>query len=95
MAFGIGAFPFGIFASTFNLGDLRAAPGKVSFPRKLLLFLNQKRNRQLTGSSPNPLIPGASFPVLAPGTQEFIEEHFLNRAFLWLAFIFIVWLMIA
>ena len=26
MSFGIGAFPFGFFASTFNIGDFRANP---------------------------------------------------------------------
>lgn len=28
MSFGIGAFPFGIFASAFNFNDGRPAPGK-------------------------------------------------------------------
>lgn len=31
MSFGIGAFPFGIFASSFNFGDTRPAPGYSNF----------------------------------------------------------------
>ena len=31
MSFGIGAFPFGIFASAFNFNDGRPGPRKFSF----------------------------------------------------------------
>lgn len=58
MSFGIGAFPFGFFASTMNLGEGR---------------------------------PQAA----APGTQHFTEEQFLSKVFLWVAVLFIFWLLIA
>ncbi|XP_051165551.1 E3 ubiquitin-protein ligase RNF185-like isoform X2 [Leptopilina boulardi] len=58
MSFGIGAFPFGFFTSTFNMGDAR--------------------------------------PSTAPrGTPQFEEEQFLSRVFLWLAIMFIIWLLLA
>lgn len=31
MSFGIGAFPFGIFATAFNINDGRPPPGKTLF----------------------------------------------------------------
>ncbi|XP_070571725.1 E3 ubiquitin-protein ligase RNF185-like [Ptychodera flava] len=58
MSFGIGAFPFGIFASTFNFNDGR--------PR-----------------------------AAAPGTPQNEEEQFLSRIFLWVALLFMFWLLIA
>jgi len=58
MSFGIGAFPFGIFASTFNLGDGR---------------------------------PQAA----AAGTPQYAEEQLLSKVFLWVAILFIFWLLIA
>jgi len=57
MSFGIGAFPFGFFASTFNFGDGRPAP--------------------------------------APHSPEFAEDQFLSKVFLWVALLFIIWLLIA
>uniref|UniRef100_A0A6M2DTV5 RING-type E3 ubiquitin transferase n=1 Tax=Xenopsylla cheopis TaxID=163159 RepID=A0A6M2DTV5_XENCH len=58
MSFGIGAFPFGFFTSTFNFGEPR--------------------------------------PSAAPrGTPQFEEEQFLSKIFLWVAILFIVWLLIA
>lgn len=59
MSFGIGAFPFGFFASTFNLGD-----GRVGHP-------------------PRPQVP----------TNP--EEQFLSKVFLWVAFLFVFWLLVA
>ncbi|XP_014666090.1 PREDICTED: E3 ubiquitin-protein ligase RNF185-like [Priapulus caudatus] len=58
MSFGIGAFPFGLFASTVNLGG--------------------------------PRLPGAQ-----PGTPQFEEEQFLSKLFLWVAILFIFWLLVA
>jgi E3 ubiquitin-protein ligase RNF5 len=58
MSFGIGSFPFGFFASTFNFNDGR------------------------------PPAPGA-------GTPQHTEEQFLSRVFLWVAVLFIFWLLIA
>lgn len=58
MSFGIGAFPFGFFASTFNLNDGRPSPP-------------------------------------AAGTPQFQEEQFLQKIFLWVAVLFIFWLLIA
>ncbi|CAG9860127.1 unnamed protein product [Phyllotreta striolata] len=58
MSFGIGAFPFGFFTSTFNIGDQR--------------------------------------PHAAPqGTQQHMEEQFLSKIFLWLAIVFLTWLLMA
>ncbi|XP_046738816.1 E3 ubiquitin-protein ligase RNF185-like isoform X2 [Diprion similis] len=58
MSFGIGAFPFGFFTSTFNFGETR---------------------------------PGA-----APrGSPQFEEEQFLSKVFLWVALLFICWLLMA
>ncbi|KAF5298179.1 hypothetical protein FQA39_LY02603 [Lamprigera yunnana] len=58
MSFGIGAFPFGFFSSTFNFGDAR--------------------------------------PSAAPhGTQQHLEEQYLSKLFLWLAILFILWLLLA
>lgn len=57
MSFGIGAFPFGIFASSFNFGDGRPAP--------------------------------------TPGTPEYEDDQFLSKLFLWVAILFIIWLLLA
>ncbi|XP_054166271.1 E3 ubiquitin-protein ligase RNF185-like isoform X2 [Oppia nitens] len=57
MSFGIGAFPFGFFASTFNFGDGRPAP--------------------------------------SPHSPEFAEDQFLSKVFLWVALLFIIWLLLA
>jgi len=59
MSFGIGAFPFGFFATNFNWGQ--------------------------DGYNQGP----------APGSAQFDEEQFLHRVFLWVAFAFIFWLLIA
>ena len=59
MSFGIGAFPFGFFATNFNLGDGRPNQG----PQE--------------------------------GSAQYEEEQFLHKAFLWVAFAFIFWLLIA
>lgn len=58
MSFGIGAFPFGFFATNFNFGEER---------------------------------PGAP----ASGSHQALEEAFLHKVFLWVAFAFIMWLLIA
>ncbi|XP_041977600.1 E3 ubiquitin-protein ligase RNF185-like [Aricia agestis] len=58
MSFGIGAFPFGVFTSTFNFGDPR--------------------------------------PSAAPrGTAQYEEEQFLSKIFLWVAILFVLWLIFA
>jgi len=57
MSFGIGAFPLGFFASTFNFNDGRPPP--------------------------------------RAGTAQAGEEQFLSRVFLWVAVLFIFWLLIA
>lgn len=58
MSFGIGAFPFGFFTSTFNFGEPR--------------------------------------PSAAPrGSPQHLEEQFLSKVFLWLAVLFVAWLVLA
>lgn len=61
MSFGIGAFPFGFFASAFNFGGPGATPA------------------------------GANFMT----AQQIEEQEFLSKVFIWVALIFIVWLMLA
>ncbi|KAL5016297.1 hypothetical protein ScPMuIL_005886 [Solemya velum] len=58
MSFGIGAFPFGIFASTFNFNDGRPGPPEA-------------------------------------GSPQHTEEMFLSKVFLWVAILFIFWLLVA
>ncbi|KAL3857947.1 hypothetical protein ACJMK2_012572 [Sinanodonta woodiana] len=58
MSFGIGAFPFGMFASTFNLNDGRPGPPP-------------------------------------PASPQHAEEQFLSKFFIWVAVLFIFWLLIA
>jgi len=61
MSFGIGAFPFGFFASAFNWGQgLNAGP---------------------------------NFGNVNP--QQMEEQEFLSKIFIWVALIFIVWLLLA
>lgn len=62
MSFGIGAFPFGFFASAFNFGG----PG-------------------------GPQQAGQNFI----NAQQIEEQEFLSKVFIWVALIFIVWLMLA
>lgn len=58
MSFGIGAFPFGFFTSSFNFVDGRPTP----VPR---------------------------------GAHQQIEEQFLSKIFLWMAILFVAWLLLA
>lgn len=58
MSFGIGAFPFGFFTSTFNFGDPRPAAASI-------------------------------------GTPQYSQEQFLSKIFLWIAVLFICWLLLA
>ena len=60
MSFGIGAFPFGFFATNLNWGNE-------------------------AGANQGP----------SPGSPQFEEEQFLHRIFLWVAFAFMIWLLIA
>lgn len=41
MSFGIGAFPFGVFTSTFNFGDPRPSAGEASSTNNHTVF-NEK-----------------------------------------------------
>lgn len=49
MSFGIGAFPFGIFASTLNFNDGRPGPGIVFCKtiNRLTQFFFKKLSKQL------------------------------------------------
>lgn len=75
MSFGIGAFPFGFFASTFNFGD-----GRPGAPRKF--FTISKSFCQFLAFA-------------APVSPDHPEDQFLSKAFLWVAILFIFWLLIA
>ena len=57
MSFGIGAFPFGFFASAFNWGQ-------------------------------PPVVGGVNQAALE-------EQEFLSKVFLWVALVFMVWLLLA
>ena len=61
MSFGIGAFPFGFFATNLNWGN------------------------EGNGANHGP----------SPGSPQYEEEQFLHRIFLWVAFAFMIWLLIA
>lgn len=67
MSFGIGAFPFGFFATNFNLNDGLAGGGHHHHQHH------------------HP----------AQGSAQYEEEQFLHKVFLWVAFAFIFWLLIA
>jgi E3 ubiquitin-protein ligase RNF5 len=58
MSFGIGAFPFGFFTSSLNIGD------------------------------PRPTAP-------TRGTTQYDDEQFLSKLFLWVALVFLAWLVLA
>lgn len=60
MSLGIGAFPFGIFTSTFNFGT-------------------NLRTQSMYPST----------------TVQFEEDHFLSKAFIWIALLFLAWLVLA
>ena len=63
LSFGIGAFPFGFFASNFNFTEGR---------------------------------PGVARPQgQQPGTPQFEEDQYLSKVFLWVALVFITWLILA
>jgi len=70
MSFGIGAFPFGFFATNFNLGENHSGHAHVHGMRG----------------------HGTGNPE---GTAQYAEEQFLHKVFLWVAFLFIFWLLIA
>jgi E3 ubiquitin-protein ligase RNF5 len=61
LSFGIGAFPFGIFATAFNNWG-QMGPGAA---------------------------PGMNF------NPQIEEQEFLSKIFLWVAIVFIVWLLLA
>ena len=71
MSFGIGAFPFGLFSSTFNFGD------------PLL--------RGHGGHGTNPAAGGGA----GAGHHQLDDERFLSQLFLWVAIVFIFWLLVA
>jgi len=66
MSFGIGAFPFGFFATNFNMGD-----------------------------SGHTHVHGMRGHGAPEGSAQFEEEQFLHKVFLWVAFLFIFWLLVA
>jgi len=69
MSFGIGAFPFGFFATNFNLGE-------------------NSGHAHVHGMRGH----GTGAPE---GSAQYAEEQFLHKVFLWVAFLFIFWLLIA
>ena len=90
MSFGIGAFPFGFFTSTFNFGETRTRIGKAL--KRLLKKINkkkQKKNLQFLNMCK------ASVFAAPDGTPQYEEDQFMSKLFLWLALIFIGWLLMA
>lgn len=81
MSFGIGAFPFGFMATTFNIG------GAAHQNCRWSLFCCPTCR------------PSNPFPSVSPlsannevGTEE---EQFMSKLFMWIAVLFIIWLLIA
>lgn len=84
MSFGIGAFPFGIFATAFNINDGRPPPGMSSIFQS---NVSQKVQRGITA---------VGFPQPAPpGTPQHMDEQFLSHLFLFVALMIMFWLLIA
>lgn len=81
MSFGIGAFPFGLFASTFNFGDpvIRGVCFVCIFPILKLKLIFYLQGHGAHGTN--------------PGNME--DERFLSQLFLWVAILFIFWLLVA
>lgn len=69
MSFGIGAFPFGFFATNFNLGE--------------------------SGHTHAHGVRGHGTGAAPEGSAQFEEEQFLHKVFLWVALLFIFWLLVA
>ncbi|KAM8828570.1 E3 ubiquitin-protein ligase RNF185 isoform 3-T3 [Spinachia spinachia] len=85
MSFGIGAFPFGIFATAFNINDGRPPAGICDcahFTKHPLSSVCEITC--LTGSQ-----------TAAPGTPQHTDEQFLSRLFLFVALVIMFWLLIA
>lgn len=98
MSFGIGAFPFGVFTSSFNFGDPRPSAGELHLPLILQCF-SWWRNYFFPCTRPSdPMVIEPSrvaLPVAPRGTAQHEEEQFLSKIFLWVAILFVLWLVFA
>lgn len=87
MSFGIGAFPFGLFASTFNFGD-PVIRGKQT-----------KQNRKLSTDGfeldQSSIIFCSGHGAHGTNPANLEDERFLSQLFLWVAILFIFWLLVA
>lgn len=88
MSLGIGAFPFGIFTSTFNFGtNLRSQ--SMYFINEIVFFckaFSAHNSIWFTIFTNINLFSDPSTNV------QFEEDQFLTRAFLWVTVIFLAWL---
>lgn len=90
MSFGIGAFPFGIFATAFNINDGRPPPGiylRHEFLARLYVGLY--------GMAHSVMFCESTLHTAAPGTPQHMDEQFLSRLFLFVALVIMFWLLIA
>lgn len=85
MSFGIGTFPFAFFTSTFNFGDTRPSAGKLIYNTGLRF---KSAIREMWTNV-------CFFSVAVRGTPQYEEEQFLSKVFLWVALVFICWLLMA
>lgn len=79
MSFGIGAFPFGFFTSSFNFNEVRPPRKCTAVPLLTLaiyLFVH-------------------FFQLAANGAAQYDEDQFLSKAFLWATLLFMAWLILA
>lgn len=92
MSFGIGAFPFGLFASTFNFGD-PVIRGKHKVDYINWIFKIQFFSFKVQTKDCYMFIIGHGAHGTNPANLE--DERFLSQLFLWVAILFIFWLLVA
>lgn len=102
MSLGIGAFPFGIFTSTFNFGGNQRPQSMIylisnNFTKTFyMIFLKQQTNNRKKKKIPN--CSNNKTPNIyldTSTTVQFEEEQFLSKAFLWVTILFLAWLILA
>lgn len=81
MSFGIGAFPFGFFASAFNIHDGTRPLGGHNAGSKYQVLMDCG------------LLITLLFADMFPGENP--DDVFMSKLFLWVAIAFIIWLLLA